>query len=109
MAAATLNLQVDYGSSWEFQATFPNSLSLVGAAVLVEVGYKKNFTSTDALISLVSPIDIDIVGQTISFSYSYADLLTELQPITYHWRLYITWASGIRDEIISGNFDYVER
>jgi hypothetical protein len=109
MAAAILNLQVDYGSSWEFQATFPNSLSLVGATVLVEVGYKKNFQTADAIISLVSPTDITITGQTISFSYSYTNLLEELQPITYHWRLYITWASGIRDEIISGNFDYVER
>lgn len=114
MPAAQVNLEVGFGESWDFDAIFPNSLDFTSAVVEIEVLKTKDILPERALLSL-STVDASItvtVGvstTTISFFATDKTLQRALEAGNYHWRMYIKWLSGIRDEIMSGKFIYKEK
>lgn len=102
--AAIVNLNINYGASWVFQATFPIELDLSGALVDVEVLPAADSPSSEALLKFSTANKINITGQVVSFNITSKLLINSLLPNDYYWRLFIKYANGIRDNVMSGNF-----
>lgn len=111
MATAKVDLIIDYGESWKLIANFPSTLTsgLATALIEVEVLQTKNLRPEDVLLRLsTSNSTITVTGSTVSFVVSSKDLQNKLKAGKYHWRFYILWADGIREEVMGGSFTYME-
>ncbi len=109
MAAAKVNITVEYGESWNFQAVFPLTLSLSGSTIDVEITKLKDEHPVRAYITLsTTDSSLTVAGQAVSFNLAHTVLQSILAAGKYHWRMYVTYSSGVRDEIMGGTFNYKE-
>lgn len=109
MPAAKVDITVEYGESWNFQALFPNTLSLVGATVDVEITKLRDEHPCRAYIKLSNADgSLMITGQQVHFLLPHTTLQKILNAGKYHWRLYVQYSSTDRDEVMGGVFNYKE-
>lgn len=111
MATAKVDLVIDYGESWKLIANFPSTLTtaLATAIVDVEILQAKNIRPEESLLKLsTSAGNVTLTGSTVSLAVSSQDLQNKLKAGKYHWRFYVHWADGVREEVMGGTFSYLE-
>ena len=109
--AARVDLSVDYGESWKFEAVFPLTLTLVGATVDIELLRIKNDYPDRSILKLSNSdasLTVNTTTNTVSFLTPAVCLRNLMVAGKYHWRMYIQWADTVRDEIMGGNFTFKE-
>lgn len=118
MAAGNNVQNIEYGSDWDYAAVFPINLS--GSNLEIEILENKNDRSecrlvyaTNASVSKDSNISltqtsVSPVEYTISLRVPATTLIRKVGAGKFHWRLYITFPSGLKEMALGGKFNYRE-